>query len=134
MSNRFAGVGGLRVPEIPEEFLAFKGPKMHSAEWDSSVQIKGKKVGIVGSGASAIQIIPSIARDVNELVIFQRRPAWIVPRPQFSFPQWAQKALETIPGVHWALRASIFWMYEATYTLYFTNSLVNSAGQGYIGF
>jgi cation diffusion facilitator CzcD-associated flavoprotein CzcO len=60
------------VPKIPEEFLSFKGDMMHSAEWNSSVSLDNKVVGIVGSGASAIQIIPSIARQVKELRVYQR--------------------------------------------------------------
>ena len=66
-------------PEI-EGLGTFAGSRMHTAEWDHDVPIAGRRVGIVGTGASAVQIIPSIAREVGHLAVFQRTPVWVGPR------------------------------------------------------
>ncbi len=67
-----SGIGGLRVPNWPAQFEPFVKPKMHSAQWDSSVELKDKVVAIVGSGASAVQIIPEIVDKVEKLIVYQR--------------------------------------------------------------
>ncbi len=58
----------------------FDGPMMHSAAWDHSVDLAGKRVGVIGSAASAIQLIPEVAKIADKLVVFQRTPNWVVPR------------------------------------------------------
>jgi cation diffusion facilitator CzcD-associated flavoprotein CzcO len=58
----------------------FQGAITHSAGWDHSIETKGKRVGIIGSAASAVQIIPEIAKNASELVVFQRSPNWVIPR------------------------------------------------------
>lgn len=70
--NSISGIGALRVPDIPPEFNPFSKCKMHSAEWDYSVELKDKVVAIVGSGASAVQIIPEIVNKVKKLIVYQR--------------------------------------------------------------
>jgi cation diffusion facilitator CzcD-associated flavoprotein CzcO len=69
---RIAGPGPLRYPSLPQIFKSFKGPLIHSAKWDHSICLKDKVVAVVGSGASAIQIIPGIVKDVKKLYSFQR--------------------------------------------------------------
>ena len=59
----------------------FAGPSFHSARWDHDVDLKGKRVAVIGTGASAVQFVPEIASDVAELDVFQRTPHWFVPRP-----------------------------------------------------
>ena len=66
-------------PDIPGR-ESFAGPAIHSAAWDHSVSWDGKRVGIIGSAASAVQIIPEIAETATELTVFQRTPNWVVPR------------------------------------------------------
>jgi cation diffusion facilitator CzcD-associated flavoprotein CzcO len=75
-------LGQLNRPILPEieGRESFKGPAFHSARWDHSVDLKGKRVGIIGSAASAVQIIPEIAKEVGHLSVFQRTPNWVVPR------------------------------------------------------
>ena len=63
---------------------AFKGAVTHTAEWDHSIPMKGKRVGIIGCAASAVQIIPELAEEVEELVVFQRSPNWVIPRNDIS--------------------------------------------------
>ncbi|WP_395343226.1 flavin-containing monooxygenase [Ningiella sp. W23] len=87
--------GPLSTPVIPE-FKGkedFKGVSFHCNDWPSDLDLKDKKVAIIGSGASAVQIIPAIAKDVAHLHVFQRTPHWVLPRPDFRFPKWFQKLL-----------------------------------------
>ncbi|KXN67307.1 FAD/NAD(P)-binding domain-containing protein, partial [Conidiobolus coronatus NRRL 28638] len=73
------GIGALRIPNIPEHLTKFSGPWVHSAKWDHSIVLKDKVVGVVGSGASAVQIVPNIIDKVSELHTFQRTPPFVFP-------------------------------------------------------
>ena len=75
-------LGGLHFPAYPtiSGKDAFQGQAMHTAEWDHAVSLQGKNVGIIGSAASAIQVIPEIAQSARKLTVFQRTPNWILPR------------------------------------------------------
>ncbi|WP_345751347.1 flavin-containing monooxygenase [Microbacterium rhizophilus] len=79
------GVGQLDHPFIPEfpGQETFAGAQMHSQEWDHSVDLKGKKVAVIGTGASAYQIVPAIADDVEQLYVFQRSAPWMLPAPTY---------------------------------------------------
>ena len=68
-----------KLPEIPG-IETFAGTTMHSARWDHTVELRGKRVGVVGTGASAIQLIPAIAAEVEHLTVFQRTPIWCLPK------------------------------------------------------
>lgn len=82
------GVGQLDHPFIPEwpGQETFKGAQMHSQEWNHDVELKGKKVAVIGSGASAYQIVPSIVDDVDQLHLFQRSAPWMLPAPTYHDP------------------------------------------------
>jgi 4-hydroxyacetophenone monooxygenase len=88
------------VPAIPGQDL-FSGPAFHSAEWDHSVDLRGKRVALVGAGASGFQIAPAIAADVEHLTVFQRTAQWMFPNPNYHAPVG--------PGVQWALRHLPFY-------------------------
>ena len=77
-----SGAGALHIPLIPEIEGAdeFAGAAFHSAQWDHSVDITGKRVAVIGTGASAIQLVPEIVKDVAELQVYQRTPPWVMPR------------------------------------------------------
>jgi cation diffusion facilitator CzcD-associated flavoprotein CzcO len=77
-----AGCGGLSRPALPpiEGLSSFEGPVFHSARWRHDVPLEGKRVAVVGTGASAIQIVPSIAPGAERLYVFQRTPPWVVPK------------------------------------------------------
>jgi cation diffusion facilitator CzcD-associated flavoprotein CzcO len=110
-----AGVGGLHIPNIPEITGAevFDGPRFHSAEWDHSVDLKGKKVVVIGTGASAIQFIPIIAQEVDQLTVFQRTPPWVLPKNDKPTPEWRKKVFEKVPGAQRVYRDAIYWGLEA---------------------
>ena len=77
-----SGLGGLHIPHLPEfeGCDKYKGALFHSAEWDEKVEIADKKVAIVGTGASAIQILPELQKVAKQVCVFQRTPPWIIPR------------------------------------------------------
>ncbi|MCV7286512.1 NAD(P)/FAD-dependent oxidoreductase [Mycolicibacterium wolinskyi] len=109
-----SGAGGLHIPQIPdiEGRDQFAGAAFHSAEWDHSVDIRGKRVAVVGTGASAIQIVPEIVKDVAELHLYQRTPAWVMPRVNNRFPLWLRRVFSYVPGTRALLRAGIYWIHE----------------------
>ena len=76
-----SGTGPLVEPKIPEfpGLERFQGPAFHSARWDHDADLKGKRVASVGTGASAIQYVPAIAPDVEQLYVIQRTPPWVMP-------------------------------------------------------
>ncbi|MFM9045390.1 MAG: flavin-containing monooxygenase, partial [Solirubrobacterales bacterium] len=76
-----SAVGGLSEPRIPdiEGLDRFRGPVFHSARWDHDFDPSGKRVAVVGTGASAIQIVPALRPEVENIVLFQRTPPWIMP-------------------------------------------------------
>ncbi|KAG0345254.1 hypothetical protein BG004_003850 [Podila humilis] len=74
------GAGLLRIPKVPEQFQAFEGAMWHSAKWNHSVDLTGKRVGVVGTSASGVQLIPAIADKVATLDVYGRSPAYILPQ------------------------------------------------------
>ena len=67
---------------------SFAGTIFHSTMWPKGIDLKGKRVAIVGTGATSVQIIPKIAEKVGELYVFQRTPAWSPPMSLFDYPAW----------------------------------------------
>lgn len=110
-----AGVGGLHIPNVPEIAGAesFAGPKFHSAEWDHSVDLTGKKVAVIGTGASAIQFVPIIAQETSQLTVFQRTAPWVMPKRDKPTPQWRKQVFAKVPGAQRAYRDAIYWGLEA---------------------
>jgi cation diffusion facilitator CzcD-associated flavoprotein CzcO len=109
-----SAVGALHVPRFPEiqGMDQFAGPVFHSTWWDASVPLEGKRVAVIGTGASAIQFVPEIAPKVGKLNIFQRTPPWIVPKADFAIPERWKKRFRDVPGLGWLFRTGLFWMYE----------------------
>ncbi|RIJ30194.1 flavin-containing monooxygenase [Henriciella mobilis] len=92
-------LGQLNRPNWPkiDGIDAFKGAKMHSARWDHSVDFEGKRVGVIGSAASAIQLIPELAKVAKQLTVFQRTPNWVIPRRDVPITQQEQALMFTEP-------------------------------------
>jgi cation diffusion facilitator CzcD-associated flavoprotein CzcO len=110
-----SGAGALHVPSFPEieGRNEFGGPAFHSAEWDHSVDLTGKRVAIIGTGASAIQIVPEVVGQVSELQLYQRTPPWVVPRSNPEIPSALRTAMENVPGLRALVRLVIYWAQEA---------------------
>ena len=109
-----SGAGALHIPLIPEIEGAdeFSGAAFHSAQWDHSVDITGKRVAVIGTGASAIQLVPEIVKDVAELQVYQRTPPWVMPRPNNALPEWVRRTFTEVPGTRAAMRVAIYWLHE----------------------
>ncbi len=109
-----SGAGALHIPLIPEieGRDEFRGAAFHSAQWDHTVDLTGKAVAVIGTGASAIQIVPAIANRVKELQLYQRTPPWVVPRPNKPFPEGLKRAFSYVPGLRLAVRTGIYWGLE----------------------
>lgn len=117
------------MPNLPDQFKPFKGPWCHSAEWNHSIDLNNKIVGIVGSGTSAVQIIPSIAPQVKELHVFQRRSAWVLPRAQFEFPTFVKTLFSYIPLFMTLYRTFVYLSNEFRYYAFQANSYFAKAGK-----
>lgn len=125
-----AGVGGLRDPHIPAlpGLGSFQGQSWHSARWDDSVDLAGKRVAVVGTGASAIQIVPAIAGTAEEVHVFQRTPPWIVPRRDRTYTSLERSLFRAMPVLMRTLRAGIFWRNDLRYSLAFERDGVFARG------
>lgn len=97
-------------PKIPG-LAEFAGPKMHTANWDPKVDIKGKRVAVIGTGASAAQLVPAIAPDVGHLAVFMRSKHWVIYNPEIMTPvSDAMKfALRYIPHFREWFRFRVYW-------------------------
>jgi cation diffusion facilitator CzcD-associated flavoprotein CzcO len=96
-----SGVGQLHKPYVPEipGLGDFAGVEFHSARWRHDVDLAGKRVGVIGNAASAIQFIPQIAPEVQELVVFQRTPNWMIRRNDHPYSEREQWLLAHVPGL-----------------------------------
>ncbi|KFY14415.1 hypothetical protein V492_02637 [Pseudogymnoascus sp. VKM F-4246] len=102
-----SGVGQLNTPQYPdiEGLDSFEGKMLHSARWDWSIDLEGKKIGIIGNGATAAQIIPEVSKVCENLVIFQRTPNWVVPRADEELGPIIRSMFKYVPGLRARYRA-----------------------------
>ena len=109
------GVGGLSRPKFPDlpGLDEYEGHLFHSARWDHDVELRGKRVAVVGTGASAAQIVPSIADEVEALTVFQRTPPWVFPRRDRRYPGWAKNLFQKVWPAHLLFRYLIYLRNEA---------------------
>lgn len=108
------GLGPLNRVHVPAfaGLADFQGRWFHSAEWDPSYDYQGKRVAVIGTGASAIQIVPSLAPQVSELKVMQRTPAWVADRFDHPISETWQKRFERWPRLMWLYREAHFWFNE----------------------
>lgn len=113
-----AGVGQLNQPCYPDikGLHDFTGKVMHSARWDWEYSFEGKRVGIIGNGATAAQIIPEISKQASTLEVFQRTPNWVIPRNDDSISMTRRMLYRYIPHLRKRYRAQIMDMREGFYT------------------
>ncbi|MEP6955158.1 MAG: NAD(P)/FAD-dependent oxidoreductase [Solirubrobacteraceae bacterium] len=101
-----------RLPDIPG-MADFAGPSFHSAEWDHDVPLAGRRVAVVGTGASAVQFVPEVAKEAARVDVYQRTPPWIVPRRNNVYAPWAHAAIRRIPGMQKVRRAAMLAFMES---------------------
>ena len=109
-----SAVGQLNQPRFPDipGVGDFKGPAFHSARWRHDVDLKGKRVAVIGTGASAFQFVPEVAKEAAQLTVFQRTPPWLAPTPDYHEPTSAAEKwlIEHMPFYGKWYRFWLFWM------------------------
>ncbi|MBW8487602.1 flavin-containing monooxygenase [Actinomadura parmotrematis] len=110
-----AGMGPLHQPNVPDlpGLASFEGETFHSAEWNHDYDLAGKHVAVIGTGASAIQFVPRIAREVGALTLFQRTPPWILPKPDRPVLGVERALFKRVPGVQRGYRSAIYLVQES---------------------
>ncbi|MBF6172422.1 flavin-containing monooxygenase [Nocardia blacklockiae] len=114
-----AATGVLTRPKLPDipGVSSFAGITMHTSRWDHAQDLRGKRVAIIGTGASAVQVIPTIAPEVERLIVFQRTPIWCLPRPDATLSTPLRWALRHLPGGHALTRLASQAFVELTFPL-----------------
>jgi cation diffusion facilitator CzcD-associated flavoprotein CzcO len=110
-----SAAGALSDPRVPdlEGLDSFGGQVFHSARWRHDVDLAGRRVAVVGTGASAIQIVPQIAAVAGHLDVYQRSAPYVVPRGDRPYTRLEREAFRRLPVVQKAYRAGIYWSREA---------------------
>ena len=122
-----SGCGGLSRPSVPElpGLEEFQGKSFHTARWDHSFDFSGKRVAVIGTGASAIQVVPELAPKAASLRVFQRTAPWIMPKPDRMITPREQALFARFPFLQTLARLGIYWRNElfATGFIYETRIL-----------
>ncbi|PTR30556.1 cation diffusion facilitator CzcD-associated flavoprotein CzcO [Rhodococcus sp. OK519] len=110
-----AGPGPLHKPHIPtlSGRERFAGKMFHSAEWDHDVDLAGKRVAVIGTGASAVQFVPEVAKQAAHLDVFQRTAHWILPKLDRPITPTEKRLFDAVPGARKAYRGAIYWTHES---------------------
>ncbi len=109
-----SGCGGLVEPACPDlpGLESFAGPVFHSARWDHDVDLAGKRIAVIGTGASAIQFVPELQPEADRLVLFQRTPPWVLPRMDREYGQKQKDLFREHPVLQRVARTGQYWFRE----------------------
>jgi cation diffusion facilitator CzcD-associated flavoprotein CzcO len=109
-----SAAGALADPTYPDipGLDSFAGTVMHSARWDADHDLSGERVAVIGTGASAIQVVPAIQPVVESIAVYQRTPAWVVPRTDHPVKPLMQRLYRFVPGLQNAIRAALYLFRE----------------------
>ena len=109
---------------------SYRGHKIHSARWDHGYHFTGKRVAVIGTGASAVQIVPELVKRAGFVKVFQRTPGWVLPRLDPFFGQATPPAVQTlfakVPATQQFARQTLFWGHEASATALVWNTPLTS--------
>jgi cation diffusion facilitator CzcD-associated flavoprotein CzcO len=105
--------GQLHQPAIPGLEDSFAGHSFHSARWDHDYDLRGKRVAVIGTGASAVQFVPEVAEQVSKLHVFQRTGNWFFPRKNMVYPGWLKAIFMHVPGVERLRRWGLYQYAES---------------------
>ena len=105
-----SGSGGLSEPSLPEikGIESFAGETFHSARWDHSVDLEGKRIAVIGTGASAIQLVPELQKIGGRVDVYQRTPNWIIPRNERRFTAVEKEVFRRVPLAQRAVRSAVY--------------------------
>lgn len=109
------GTGALHQPAYPDVpgIDRFQGKSFHSADWDHDYDLDGKRVAVIGTGASAIQFVPQLAGQVAQLHLFQRTAPWVLPKMDRTFSERERRLFRALPRVQWLYRSALYWQMES---------------------
>ena len=118
-----AASGPLSRPAMPQidGLDTFGGKIFHSARWDHEYLLEGKRVAVIGTGASAIQFVPKIQPRVAHLLLFQRTAPWIMPKPDKPISERARWFFRNLPFTQRCVRSAIYWQMESRGIAFFVN-------------
>ncbi len=124
-------MGPLSEPQIPElpGIEKFKGRTFHSQQWDHDYDLAGKRVAVVGTGASAIQFVPQIQPEVAELHLYQRTAPWILPRSERSLTKFEHKLYRFFPPAQKLVRGAVYSMLEMRVVAFVKQSWIMSLAE-----
>jgi cation diffusion facilitator CzcD-associated flavoprotein CzcO len=107
-------MGALNRQKFPniEGLDRFEGARFHSSQWDPSADVRGRNVAVIGTGASAVQMVPEVAPLARHLTLYQRTPAWVLPRMDFRVGGWLRGMRRFVPGLAWLERKAVYWLLE----------------------
>ncbi|MDQ1750809.1 MAG: hypothetical protein QOE71_1865 [Pseudonocardiales bacterium] len=111
-----AAAGALSEPKVPaiDGLAGFAGAVFHSARWNHEYDLAGKRIAVIGTGASAIQIVPEIAKTAERVDVYQRTAPWVLPRRDRPIGRAERFAFRHVPGAQRLARGLIYWGREAT--------------------
>lgn len=104
-------LANVSFPKIPG-IETYEGHKIHSARWDHSYDFEGKRVAVVGTGASAVQIIPELVKKAHSVKVFQRTPGWVLPKGDYVRSEWAKALFRRFPAAQAAARKTVYYTHE----------------------
>jgi cation diffusion facilitator CzcD-associated flavoprotein CzcO len=109
-----SGNGALAEPYLPDlpGLDTFTGAAFHTARWDHGLDLRGRRVAVVGTGASAIQVVPKIQPLVERMHVFQRTPAWVLPHTDRRIREWERAVYRRFPAAQRLVRHAIYWSRE----------------------
>ncbi len=93
------------MPDI-EGLDTFQGNVIHTARWPDDLDLSDKRVAVIGTGATAVQLIPEIAGKARQLDVYQRTPIWVLKKPDHTLPGWLKTLFRTVPGLQRTLRGA----------------------------
>ncbi|CAF5130573.1 unnamed protein product, partial [Rotaria sp. Silwood1] len=110
------GCGVLSNASYPTDILGidqFQGQMCHTATWDKTIDLNNKCVAVIGTGPSAVQTVPEIQQNVSQLYVFQRTPAWVVPRFDRLVTDWEKNLFKRFPIIQKFMRVLMYWIMES---------------------
>jgi cation diffusion facilitator CzcD-associated flavoprotein CzcO len=109
-----SAAGALADPSYPDipGLDSFAGTVMHSARWDEAHDLAGEKVAVIGTGASAVQLVPAIQPIVESVAVYQRTPAWVVPRTDHPVKPMMRLLYRVVPGLQRTIRSALYLLRE----------------------
>ena len=117
------------IPEITGRDR-FDGPAFHSSQWDTRVKVKGKRIGVIGTGASAIQLVPELAKEAEQVYVFQRTPPWVIPKPDRKIGSFERKLYRWFPALQRLHRNWIFFRLDTLVGGFHGNKFLNNFTKG----